>query len=414
MSGDDKTPERQRLVFSQPGTGSLLERNWKLDILSGADAGKSVVLKASPSLLGAAPAAALVLTDDTVSRYHLEIDLFADGLRLRDLDSTNGTFVSDERVREAFVEAGSTFALGRTEIRASALDAAVLFSPRPEPVLRLRDALAASTVMKRLFSAFEVLADTPSSVLLIGEPGSGRAECARLLHELGHRRDAPFVRHRFEAGLSREAADAICFGLADAGAKSRGGLFQRADRGTLLLEGVENLPIDTQDRMRETLETGELRPEGTKERRRISVRVVTSLRKDLAKRSGIEPQLLRRLSVVRLEIPPLEQRREDIIPLAQHFVFESGSRVSLGADLSKLLLTHTWTGNIDELRDAIRWTIFPEGAGEPFWETLREVFVFETVELMGGDVSRASKNLDVTALELWRYLGRREFGFESL
>lgn len=414
MSGDDKVSEQQRLVFSQPGSGSLLERSWKLEVLTGADAGKTVSLKASPSLLGAAPAAALVLTDDTVSRYHLEIDLFADGLRLRDLDSTNGTFVGEERVREAFVEAGATFALGRTEVRAIAVDSAVLFASKPEPVLRLRDALAASTTMKRLFSAFEVLADTPSSVLLVGEPGSGRAECARLLHELGHRREHPFIRYRFEPGLSREAADAICFGLAEAGAKSRGGLFQRADRGTLLCEGVENLPLETQERMRETLETGELRPEGTKERRRVSVRVVTSLRKDLAKRSGIEPRLLRRLSVVRLEIPALEQRREDIIPLAQHFVFESGSRVSIGPELSNLLLTHSWTGNIDELRDAIRWTLFPEGVGEPFWETLREVFVFETVELLGGDVSRASKNLDVTALELWRYLGRREFGFESL
>lgn len=414
MTEAQETAEVQRLVFSQPGSGVLLERSWKLEVLSGADVGQTVVLRASPSLLGAAPAAALVLVDDTVSRYHLELDLFADGLRLRDLDSTNGTFVDGERVKQAFIEANSCFSLGRTEIRATALDSAVLVPAQTKSVVELADALAASAPMKRLFSAFQVLADTPSSILLVGESGSGRAECARLLHELGRRRERSFVRHRFEAGVSREQADAICFGLADGQSKARGGLLQRADGGTLLLEGVEHIPIESQVRLRETLETGEIRPEGTNERRRVSVRVITSLRKDLARRSGIEPGLLARLSVVRLEIPPLEQRRDDIIPLAQHFILESGSRVSLGPEVSRMLLTHTWTGNIDELRDAVRWVLFAEGPGEAFWQTLREVFVFETVEMLGGDVSRASKNLDLTAIELWRYLGRREFQFDSL
>lgn len=411
---DPGSDSPQRLLLSDPRTGQLVQRRWKLEVLSGADRGRTVVLESSPAVLGAAPAAALVLTDDTVSRYHLELDLFADGLHLRDLDSTNGTFVNGARVKEAFVGAEGCFSLGQTELRAIGLDVPVSLAPPPEGTLRVRDALAASTSMKRIFGALELLAHSPSAVLLVGEPGAGRAECARLLHELGPRREAPFVRHRFEPGLSPEAADAICFGVGSDPSHARPGLLQRADGGTLLLEGVEHLPEATQRRLQQALASGELRAEGETARRRADVRVVTSLRKDLVRRSGLLPGLWARLAVVRIDVPSLAERRDDIIPLAQHFVLEAGSRVSLGPELSRLLLAETWMGNVDELRDAIRWILFPEEGSPAEREALREVFVFETVELLGGDVSRAAKNLDLAALELWRYLGRRNHPLEGL
>lgn len=404
----------ERLVLSDPRTGQLVERRWQLEVLSGADRGRTVVLEGSPSVLGAAPAAALVLTDDTVSRYHLELDLFADGLRLRDLDSTNGTFVNGERVKEAFVGADGCFSLGQTEIRAVGLDRPIELHPAPEPVVRRADALAASAAMKRVFAALELLAPSPSSVLLVGEPGSGRAECARLLHELGPRRERALVRHRFEPGLSREAADAVCFGHGADPSRSRPGLLQRADGGTLFLEGVEHLPEATQRRLEQALEAGELRPEGATARRRVDVRVVTSLHRSLVRRSGLLPGLWTRLSVVRIDVPSLAERRDDLLPLAQHFVFESGSRVSLGPELCRLLLLETWTGNVDELRDTIRWILFPEEGSPVERAALREVFVFETVEMLGGDVSRAARNLDLAALELWRYLGTRQHPFDGL
>lgn len=414
MAPSEGKKRSQPLVFSDPKTGALVQRRWQLEVLSGADQGRTAMLESSPAVLGAAPAAALVLTDDTVSRYHLELDLFADGLRLRDLDSTNGTFVGGERVKASFVGAGGRFSLGQTELLVIGVDTPLSLSPSTEPVVRVKDALAASAPMKRVFAALELLADSPSSVLLVGEPGSGRAECARLLHELGARRERAFVRHRFEPGLSRAEADVLCFGLGSEAPRARPGLLQRADGGTLLLEGLEHLPKETQLRLEETIEAGELRPEGAKERHRIDVRVVTSLRRDMVRRSGIEARLMARLSVVRLDIPALAERRDDILPLAQHFVLESGSRVVIGPQLSRLLLAEKWMGNVDELRDSIRWMLFPEEGAEAEREALREVFVFETVELLGGDISRAAKNLDLAALELWRYLGRRRFRFESL
>ncbi|MCC7386833.1 MAG: sigma 54-dependent Fis family transcriptional regulator [Deltaproteobacteria bacterium] len=415
------------LLYTDPRSGELRRRRWRLEVIDGIDQGLKCTLEHSPALIGAAPAAALVLNDDTASRYHLELDLFAEGIRLRDLDSTNGTFVGTTRIHDAFIEAGDVFRVGRSVIRAEASSEAaapeIETDPRGIPlggVERLGEAIAVSEAMRAVFEKLRTIARSPSPVLLSGEPGVGKATTAAIIHQLSPRKAQPFVALDIDAALTIDGAEDALFGRADPDQETRiEGAFDRSNGGTLLLGGVDHLRASTQRKLLGAIESGEILPSGEGRRRRVNVRLLTTLSsRDAADR--IEPKLLHRLAVVRLTIPPLRERAEDLIPLARLFLGALDPSLRIGARLEARLRMESWPGNLAQLRRELealaspgRW-IPNEEPLSPLAVDLRRAFVADFVGLHQGNVGRAAGDLAVPKRALFGFLTRHKVELDAL
>lgn len=413
-----------QLLYTDPKSGELRRRSWVLEVLDGQDRGRRSVVDRSPALIGAAPAAVLVLTDDTVSRYHLEMDVFAEGLRLRDLDSTNGTFIGKLRVRDAFVEHGDTFRLGRTSIRVTGVDEPAAPEIDTDPsgvplgqVERVGHAIGVSVSLRGLFETLRQVAASPSAVLLEGERGVGKATCARLIHELSPRRGLPFVALSLEPDPDPRELETALFGIGTAGASvetpGQPGALEQASTGTLFIEHVDRLPVSIQPRLLRAVEAGEIQRNGERRRRRVDVRIVSSAvpRADGGE-LGLSRAILRRLAVVRLALEPLRDRPEDLAALAREFLgVRPGHALDVGPRLDAALRAEDWSlENGDRLRERVRAVLDPEAGDDP----LRVAFVGDVVTRLEGDVSDAAARLNLGTRSLFRYLARHDVDLDAM
>jgi DNA-binding NtrC family response regulator len=198
-------------------------------------------------------------------------------------------------------------------------------------------------------------ADVP--VLVTGPNGSGKERVADIIRANSSVRDGPFVTLNCGA-LPADLVEAELFG-AEAGAytgaaKSRAGKFEAADGGTLFLDEIGNLPPAGQVKLLRVLETGRFQRLGSNEEKQVRVRVVSATNADLRTmiRAGtFREDLLYRLNVIELELPPLARRPDDILPLAEHFL---GSGKKLHASARQALLRHAWPGNVRELKNVMQ------------------------------------------------------------
>jgi len=198
-------------------------------------------------------------------------------------------------------------------------------------------------------------ADVP--VLITGPNGSGKEVIASIIQANSSVRDGPFVKVNVGA-LPKELIEAELFG-AEAGAytgavKVRQGRFEAADGGTLFLDEIGNLSMDGQAKLLRVLQTGEYERLGSSTTRRVKVRLISATNSDLpaAIAAGrFREDLYYRLNVIELRVPPLAERKEDILPLARHFL---ASDQRLGTAAQRALLAHTWPGNVRELMNTIR------------------------------------------------------------
>lgn len=396
------------LLYTHPETGELFRRVWRLIVADGDDQGATTELDESPALIGAAPAASLILTDDTVSRYHAEIDLFAEGLRVRDLDSTNGTFIEDEeRIREGFVGNGGTFRVGRTTIRVIAVDepasSEIPTDPTlisPDGVVEIGDAVAASPQLQSLLDHVRRAAGSSSAVLLRGERGSGKATIARALHDMSARRRAPFVPVRADA-LTVESYRRILFGDQD-----RAGLFTRAHHGTLFIEDVDLLAQEAQSALKHTIDRQEIQPMGPNQKMlRVDVRMVCSTTVDLREHPSFDPALCRRLAVVELRIPPLRDRPEDILAIAARTLPRG---FTVGTKTSAFLTRQRWPNNVDELAALLE---DPLAAAPP---PLQAALLHDAVAAKRGDVSAVADDLALATRALFVKLADHDVDLDAL
>ncbi len=405
------------LLYTDPKTGELRKRTWRLTVLDGPDQGRTGEVDRSPALVGAAPAAVLVLTDDTVSRYHVEMDVFAEGIRLRDLDSTNGTFIGKLRVRDGFVENGDVFRLGRSVIRAEGDDESAAPEIETDPsgvpigaVERIGEALAVHETSRGMFEKLRQIAPSPSALLLVGEVGTGKLTCARIVHELSPRAGQPFVCLKLEPGGVEQEVEPLLFGTAgkDTGTP---GAFESASGGTLFIEHVDRLPIGTQPKVVRAVEAGEVQRIGAERRRRVDVRVISSCTALPGSDPGLADSVIRRLGVVHVTVPPLRQRIEDIRALAAAFI-EKGERPGLriGDQLAGVLESQEWPTNGDGLRAAIGALVAPQ-AGDT---ALRRAFVTDVVTERLGDVSASAEALAMPERALWRFLSEAAIDLDGM
>jgi DNA-binding NtrC family response regulator len=341
----------------------------KVAVTAGNEEGREVPLDRILEI-GTDPSCGLVLTDPSVSRKHLLISVADDVILLKDLASRNGTVYGGARVREIEVPVGAVVQLGHTEIAIQARW--YVREVQPSTARFFGDLHGESVAMREVFAVLERAAASDATVLIEGESGTGKELAARSLHGASARRAGPYV--VFDCGsVPPELAESELFGHkkgAFSGAVSdRTGAFQRADGGTLCLDELGELPLDLQPKLLRVLETGEVRSVGSDTPRKVDVRLVASTNRDLhaeSKRGRFRSDLYYRLEVVRVRMPPLRQRPEDIPGLIAKLLegkLAPGDKMG-GTNLRKLV-GYAWPGNVRELRNAITRavTLAPSAAG---------------------------------------------------
>ena len=222
--------------------------------------------------------------------------------------------------------------------------------------------------MRTVLEVARKVARYPSTVLVTGESGTGKELIARLVHRSSPRAEAPFV--AINCGAIPEALlESELFGHArgafTGATDERRGLFEEADGGTLFLDEIAELPVPLQVKLLRALQEGEVRRVGDNASRTVDVRVVAATARDLDSEvaSGrFRADLFYRINVVRLHLPPLRDRGEDIPALARHFATLCGERfgmrsprISRGA--MRLLMEYGWPGNVRELENVIERAI---------------------------------------------------------
>jgi two-component system nitrogen regulation response regulator NtrX len=228
--------------------------------------------------------------------------------------------------------------------------------------------------MKRLLADLRLVAPTEGRVLLMGENGSGKEEIARLLHAQSPRREGPFIEVNC-AAIPEELIESELFGHqkgAFTGAvRDQKGKFREAHGGTLFLDEVGDMSLKTQAKVLRALQEGRIEPVGGGGAVAVDARVIAATNKNLEeeiKAGRFREDLYFRLAVVPLRVPPLRERAEDVLPLAEAFserIARQYGRPSkrLGPDAKDALLRHDWPGNVRELKNLMeRAVILGRGA----------------------------------------------------
>jgi DNA-binding NtrC family response regulator len=349
----DQTIEARGPQSRRPGgeTGVPL----KLVVVGGADQGREVPFDES-AVVGADPSCQLVLHDRSVSRKHVSIVRTRSRIEVKDLGSRNGTFFAGARLKEGEVPVGAVLTLG---------DTSVAIQPRwfvrevvASDAHAFGELLGDSLAMREIFAILERVAPTMVTILVEGESGTGKELAARSIHHGSPRAAEPYV--VFDcASVPAELAESELFGHkkgAFSGAtQDRAGAFQRAHGGTLCLDELGELPIDLQPKLLRALETSEIRAVGDDVPRKVDVRVVAATNRDLraeAQRGRFRSDLLYRLEVVKIRIPPLRQRPEDIPGLVAAMLTGKIDGTASGDNLTRLM-AYSWPGNVRELRNVL-------------------------------------------------------------
>jgi transcriptional regulator with GAF, ATPase, and Fis domain len=344
-----------------PATVNL--RRCKLVVIKGAQRGTEFVVSGDVFRVGKAPENDLVLADETVSRVHFEIARDAKGYLVRDMKSTNGTFLDGAEVKEAYLRAGSVIGLGACELKFTPFEERIEILPSEKE--SLGEMVGKSAAMREIFGLIEKIAPTDATVLIEGETGTGKDMIARTLHQLSPRHAAPFIVVDCGA-VAGTLIESELFGHEKGSftgaVAARQGAFELASGGTVFLDELGELSLDLQPKLLRVLEQRELRRVGGTKTIKVDLRVIAATRKDL--RSEVEKGKFRedlyfRLNVVPITAPSLRERREDIPLLIDSMLAKLGtstagvSGVELSEQTRAALMAHDWPGNVRELRNVI-------------------------------------------------------------
>ncbi len=311
-------------------------------------------LETATAVLGSAADCALVIDDPTVSRHHLEVQSKAGGIWVKDLASRNGTRFQGSRVKEAFIPLGATLFLGDAELLVSADEA--------QAIARLGPLASRAPAMIHAITQLSKVASADITVLLEAETGCGKEITARAVHDASTRAKEPFETvdcGALPAGLAASELFGHVKGAFTGADRTRAGAFERANKGTLFLDEIGELPAELQPLLLRALENRQVRRVGDEAYRPIDVRVIAATNRDLTGEVAagrFRKDLLHRLAVVRVRLPALRDRKEDIPLLVRAILDTMGKRAagfSLSPDTLRALAAQEWSGNIRELRNFI-------------------------------------------------------------
>ena len=266
-----------------------------------------------------------------------------------------------------------------------------------------------SDIMQEVFRVVEQVAPARSTVLITGESGTGKELIAKAIHEASSRAGRAFVTVN-SSNIPSELLESELFGHtrgAFTGAvAAKKGLFEVADGGSIFLDEIGDIPPETQVRLLRVIQEREFTPLGDTTPRRVDVRIIAATNIDLkeAVRQGLfREDLYYRLAVVPIELPPLRDRREDVLPLAQHFIRkyneENGREVSehFNPDVLLLLENYSWPGNVRELENTIERAVVIAPGNEITRECLRrEIADPQAAAAVARESVGASSGIDVT------------------
>jgi DNA-binding NtrC family response regulator len=394
-----------RVVGRDSGPVRVMQ-TWAIEVTGGPSRGLRARVESPRFRIGSHAANDLVLEDPTVSKHHLELRVTDSGYRVVDLSSSNGTFAGGLRLGEATISSSVVLELGSSRLKLSPTKEEV--EVRASSKQSFGSLLGRSVAMRELFEQLEAVSQSDCSVLLEGETGVGKEEVAESLHRESQRQSGPFVVVDC-AALVGDLLESELFGHvrgAFSGADTdRAGLLETAGGGTVLLDEVGELPLALQVKLLGTLERRKVTPVGTSRARPIDVRVVAATNRDLAREVNegrFRADLYYRLAVVRLRVPPLRERVEDVPVLVSSLLAELREREGdhVPAELSavamaKLQAQH-WPGNVRELRNAVERLVLrlPDGA-QPSEERAPEAVPFFTARSQARDAFERSYFLEL-------------------
>jgi len=331
-------------------------------ILNGEERGVNRIIDGEIFRIGKSPDNDLVLTEDTVSRYHCEIVRSERGPLLRDLGSTNGTLLDGAEIREAYLIPGSVITVGAVQLKIMPYAEKIDILPSERD--RFGFAVGSSIAMREIFGLLEQLAPSDVTILLGGETGTGKDVLARSVHDVSGRQKAPFivvdcgavVGSLIESELFGHERGSFTGAIAQ-----RRGAFELAHRGTLFLDEIGELPLDLQAKLLRAIEQRAFRRVGGQQEIKVDIRLLAASKRDLkseVERGKFREDLYFRLAVVPIEVPPLRERREDIPRLVTALLrtFGKDSKeepMQIDADLMRALCAHDWPGNVRELRNVL-------------------------------------------------------------
>ena len=349
-------------------TNTIVVPNQKLHLhrsslrcTGGHDAGQSWQFEEDVIRIGSKQTADVVLTDPTVSRSHAEIVRTPIGVLLRDLRSTNGTFVGPVRIKEVFLGPETRFRVGRTELTFSQQDEVIDIAPSKEP--SFEGMVGASVAMRQVFGVLQRVAPTMLNVLITGETGTGKELASRAVHARSRRRGGPFV--VFDCGAAPDnLIESELFGHKrgsfTGAVGDRPGVFEAAHGGTIFLDEIGELPLELQPKLLRVLEQREVRRLGANQTRAVDVRLVAATNRNLrdeVERGTFREDLYYRLAVVEVQLPPLRDRLSDLPRLIEHMLRAAAHNPGVRGvsdDVMALLESYRWPGNVRELSNVIR------------------------------------------------------------
>jgi DNA-binding NtrC family response regulator len=299
--------------------------------------------------------------------------------------------------------------------------------------------IAHSPGMQAVVETIQRIAPSDANVLVTGENGTGKSIVARAIHAASHRAEKAFVTVNM-GSLNENLFESELFGhmkgaFTDA-KNERAGRFEIADGGTLFLDEIGNIPLSQQAKLLRTVETGEFERLGSSKTRRASVRLLSATNADLpaeVEAGRFRRDLYFRLRTVEIQIPPLRDRPEDIVPLAQHFLDRHASRYAkriTGIDpaAEKALAYHRWPGNVRELDHTIERAVLmadssqirppdlgladvggraasdPSRLDEMTLEDIEKLLIKKALNRYGGNARRAAEALGLSRSTFYRRL----------
>ncbi len=307
----------------------------------------------------------VVVGDDTVSRYHCRIAQEDNGYVLIDQRSTNGTFINKVRIREAFLKPNSIVSVGQSQLRFNAREEEVEIVPSRSD--HCGGLIGGNARMREIYSIIEKIAPTATTVVIDGETGTGKEVVAQAIHSLSPRSRNDLV--VFDCGaVPPNLIESELFGHEKGSftgaVMTRQGLFEQADGGTLFLDELGELPLDLQPKLLRALEQREVRRVGSAKASKVDVRIIAATNRNLEDevRAGrFRQDLFYRLSVVRLHLPSLRHRADDVPLLVQHFLDHGAFNRKANAphvrgatrEAMTVLQAYPWPGNVRELVNVV-------------------------------------------------------------
>jgi DNA-binding NtrC family response regulator len=372
MTEDDRNVYTQQVNINQR-LDQIELAQCRLVVIDGPDVGQQMTLDKPIVRIGSNEKNDLVLSDNTVSRFHCEIRRVRDEYLFIDRQSTNGCYLGDLRLVEGYLYPNCELLIGNCLVKFEPLVESLEIIPSKAD--QYGDLIGSAEKMRKIYGLLDKVAPSELSVVIQGQTGTGKELVSRAIHQFSRRKAGPLVIFDCSA-FPENLLESELFGHekgAFSGAiRTHRGVFERAEGGTIFFDELGEMSVSLQPKFLRALESGEIRRVGGERTIKIDARVVSATNRNLlsmVEEGTFRQDLYYRLAKVTIDLPPLRERIEDLPTLCEHFIDQLKNRgnvpVHVRAFSAEALLTmsgYDWPGNIRELKNVVeRAATFCEG-----------------------------------------------------